>query len=79
MPFNLIKNRMLKKIAADHLVIKNFIFFKMESVEEIMKRAYDKFNITLDRIQILFSSSGNLSLLLFQSNYMRARVAQWVR
>ena len=48
----------------------------MESVEEIMKRAYDKFNITLDRIQILFSSSGNLSLLLFQSNYMRARVAQ---
>jgi hypothetical protein len=76
MPFNLIKNRMLKKIADDHLVIKNFIFFKMESVEEIMKRAYDKFNITLDRIQILFSSSGNLSLLLFQSNYMRARVTQ---
>jgi hypothetical protein len=76
MPFNLIKNRMLKKIAADHLVIKNFIFFKMESVEEIMKRAYDKFNITLDRIQILFSSSGNLSLLLFQSIYKRARVAQ---
>ena len=67
---------MLKKIADDHLVIKNFIFFKMESVEEIMKRAYDKFNITLDRIQILFSSSGNLSLLLFQSNYMRARVTQ---
>jgi hypothetical protein len=27
----------------------------------------------------LFSSSGNLSLLLFQSNYKRARVAQWVR
>ena len=48
----------------------------MESVEELMKRAYDKFNITLDRIQILFSSSGNLSFLLVQSNYMRARVAQ---
>ena len=31
---------------------------QMESVEEVMKRAYDKFNITLDRIQILFSSSG---------------------
>ncbi|XP_052084958.1 intermembrane lipid transfer protein VPS13A-like isoform X11 [Mytilus californianus] len=31
---------------------------QMETVEELMKRAYDKFNIKLDRIQVLFSSSG---------------------
>ncbi|CAG2221758.1 VPS13A_C [Mytilus edulis] len=30
----------------------------METVEELMKRAYDRFNITLGRVQVLFSSSG---------------------
>ncbi|KAK3590891.1 hypothetical protein CHS0354_020869 [Potamilus streckersoni] len=31
---------------------------QMESVEELMKRAYDKFNISVDRIQVLFSEPG---------------------
>ncbi|KAK3093140.1 hypothetical protein FSP39_011676 [Pinctada imbricata] len=31
---------------------------KAETVEEVMKRAYDKFNIKLERIQILFSTPG---------------------
>ncbi|CAC5405082.1 VPS13A_C [Mytilus coruscus] len=31
---------------------------QMETVEELMKRAYDRFNITLGRVQVLFSISA---------------------